>query len=277
MLEQRKQEERDFHDRLRRVQDDAGVAETRWSRDLERTIASDPAWRNMRFYAVERRSREFVLDWFRENTAGQVVLDLCCGNGEDGFLIAEGGAERVVGVDISGTSIENCRRGAKARGLANIEHEVMDAENLEFESGSFDVITEYGAMHHVDLEKAYAEMARVLRPDGKVICNEALGHNPVIRTYRRATPDLRTPYEAEHILRRPDFEIAKKYFRTVDLRFYHLATLLAVPFRRLPGFGHLLTCLEAVDSLLLRLPWLRWQAWQVVYIMADPIKHPESQ
>src|SRR5205823_3982140 len=114
-----------------------------------------------------------------------------------------------------------------------------------------DVVTEYGALHHVDLPKVYAEMARVLKPGGKAICNETLGHNLAIKLYRRMTPKLRTPWEVEHILKKPDIMLAKEYFRVVRVTHYHFFTLAAVPFRNTGAFGGLLSALEALDELIL--------------------------
>lgn len=272
-VEERKLEEMEFHDSLRTVHDDERVSDTRWSPEMEDTIRSNPLWANMKYYAVERRSRNYVLTWFRENCRGARVLDLCCGNGGDSiFLAKECGAE-VVGCDLSEVSIANCRAAALREGVeGKAVFEIEDAENLSYPDNSFDVITEYGALHHVDLPKVYAEMARVLRPGGKAICNESLGHNYAIALYRKMTPHLRTKWEADHILKKPQIELARKYFRKVKVAHFHLLTLGAVPFRSFFIFNPMLTVLEHIDSILLRLPGLRWQAWQGVIELGDPVK-----
>ena len=117
-----------------------------------------------------------------------------------------------------------------------------------------------------------AQLARVLKPGGKMMCTEALGHNPAIRLYRKLTPQLRTRWEVDHVLRKRDFLKIRQYFGRIDMRFFHLATLAAVPFRRLPWFNVMLGSLEAIDAALLRLPWLRWQAWEVVFVLSEPKK-----
>ena len=272
-IEQRKQVEQEFHDSLRKVHDDDHVADTRWSPELEVTIKNNPMWSNMKYYAVERKSRTIVLDWFKENCKGRQVLDYCCGNGDDGVFIAQHGAREVTGIDLSGTSIDNCSKKAHNLGLTNITFKVMDAEALDFRDKTLDVVTEYGALHHVNLNKAYSEMARVLKPDGKAICVEALGHNNIIHLYRKLTPHLRTEWEAEHILRKKDIELARKYFNKIEIvGFFHLFTLGAVPFRNLPGFNTILRILEILDTVLLKMPILKWQAWQVVYVLSKPKK-----
>lgn len=267
MLNARKQKEKEFHDILR-----DGAFGQRWSPELEKLIQENPLWANMKYYAVERKSRQAVLDWFSANCKGKKVLDYCCGNGDDSFIIAQKGASEVIGIDLSQVSIDNCNQMAINKGLeGNASFYVMDAEDLKFEANYFDVITEYGVLHHLDIKKAYPELARVLKPDGKCICVETLGHNPIIHYYRKITPHIRTEWEVEHILRKKDIEMAKAYFNKVDvLGFFHLASIAAVPFRNLLGFRALLSLLETIDSLILKLPFLKWQAWQVVFTLSEP-------
>lgn len=272
-METRKQREKEFHDQLRLVSEDVHVADTRWSPELEETIQNNPMWANMKYYSIERQSRTMVLDWFKENCKGKRVLDYCCGNGEDGVFIAQNGAKEVVGIDISDVSIVNCQELARKNGVEKItSYQVGDAENTGFADNSFDVITEYGALHHLDLEKAFAEMSRILKPEGKIICNEALGHNLVINGYRKLTPHLRTEWEVEHIIRKENFKVAQKYFDKIELHFYYLFTLLAVPFRNFPIFEPLLDFLEKIDNAILKLPLIKWQAWQIVFVLSEPKK-----
>jgi len=267
-IELRKKEEQVFHSNLRK-----NLLLQRWSPEMEETIQSNPMWVNMKYYAIERKSRSMVMDWLEKNCQGKRVLDYCCGNGEDTIFIAQIGAEDVVGIDISHESIKNCQQKAVIKGVQDkTSFRIMDAEAMEFEDNSFDIITEYGALHHIDLNKAYPELVRVLKQDGKMICTEALGHNLIIHFYRKKTPHLRTEWEIGHILKKKDIEIAKRYFRKAEIRFFHLATLAAVLFRKRPGFNVLLGLLESIDSVLLKIPLLKWQAWQIVFVLSEPIK-----
>lgn len=86
------------------------------------------------------------------------------------------------------------------------------------------------------------------------------------------TPHLRTKWEAEHILSKKEIDLAKEYFKKSEIEFFHLATLLAVPFRKLPGFNFILKFLEIIDLLLLKIPFIKWLSWQVVFILAEPKK-----
>ena len=272
-LDQRKIDEIEFHNKIRLVSDDPHVADTRWSPGMEHTINENPLWANMKYYSIERRSRQFVLNWFRSHCQNAHVLDLCCGNGDDSIFLAQECNANVVGCDLSDISIKNCQALAERKGVENkTRFDLQDAEKLTYPDNSFDVVTEYGALHHVELEKVYAEMARVLRPGGRAICNETLGHNIAIHLYRKLTPHLRTPWEVEHILKKSQINFASEFFENVTVKHYHLATLAAVPFRKLSFFDPMLTVLEWIDQILLKMPVVKWQCWQAVIILENPKK-----
>lgn len=255
-LEDRKTIERNLHDRLRS------------------DLAGDPRYiSNEKFYAVTDRNVRFTKNWLEARCSGKRVLDYCCGYGQLTMWLAGAGAE-AHGIDISPVSIEVAAQEATARGLADkATFRTMDAEEMEYPDSYFDYVLVHGVLHHLDLEKAYEELARVLKPKGAVIATEALRHNLLIHAYRRRTPHLRSAWETDHILRKRDVERAKRYFGSVRVvKFFHLATILAVPFRNSRFFKHLLRVLEAIDEVLLKIPYLQWQAWMAVFILGSPTK-----
>jgi ubiquinone/menaquinone biosynthesis C-methylase UbiE len=98
------------------------------------------------------------------------VLDVGCGMGADVFDLAArvGTAGHVTGVDLSASLIDEARRRAAGRNLP-VTFEVGDAQALRFEDGAFDAVrTERMLMHVPDADRAFAEMARVLRPGGHI-------------------------------------------------------------------------------------------------------------
>ena len=117
----------------------------------------------------------------------------------------------------------------------------------------------------------FRELARVLRPDGAAIFLEPLGHNPFLNLYRRLTSRLRT--EDEHPLRWVDLRRAEAWFGAVELRFFNLTTLFAMPLLKLsvPGLGSLLPALHATDrALFAAAPFLRRYAWNVALVLRSP-------
>ena len=79
-LEKRKQDEIDFHNKLREVDGDEGVMATHWSPELESTIKNNLMWRNMKYYATkmsfvktERRREKLVFNAFGRLCPGQTI------------------------------------------------------------------------------------------------------------------------------------------------------------------------------------------------------------
>lgn len=233
----------------------------------------DQHFSNMKFYSITRTSFAHRDALLYDGIKGAVALDYCCGNGEVAIEMARHGAAKVYGIDISAVAIENARELARTAGVdAVCEFAVMDAEHTDFSDGTFDVIHEYGALHHLDLPAAYAELSRILKPGGKLVCTEALRHNPLIHWYRKRTPHLRTQWEVEHILGFPEIYSGKKFFTDLKMRTFHLAALGAVPLRKKFFFEPLLHALNLLDRLLLSIPFLRRMAWVAVIEYRQPIK-----
>ncbi|MGE4114564.1 MAG: class I SAM-dependent methyltransferase [Candidatus Nanopelagicales bacterium] len=98
------------------------------------------------------------------------VLDVASGTGEPGLTVAaQVPRGRVVLSDLSPQMLEVAVRRAAAQGLANIETATCSADDLPFAEASFDGVTaRFGYMFFPELDAATAEMARVLRPGGRL-------------------------------------------------------------------------------------------------------------
>ena len=222
-----------------------------------------------KFYSV---SSSFVHYRHRlfELSRGGLVLEYGCGPGSMAFDLARQGAI-VTGIDISNVAIELAKSKAQAESIQNLNFLEMNAEELTFEESHFDLICGSAILHHLDLDKAYSELAKTLRPGGCAIFIEPLGHNPIINFYRKRTPQLRTP--DEHPLLMKDLDLAKSYFGQRRLRYFQLQTFLAVPFRRSRFIRPLRKTLDSMDQALFRVfPPARKYAWQVVIELGEPRK-----
>ena len=99
--------------------------------------------------------------------AGERVLDVAAGNGNATLAAARRFAE-VTSTDYVGALLERGRERAHAERLA-VEFREADAEALPFAGGIFDVaLSTFGVMFTPDQEKAAAELARVVRPGGRI-------------------------------------------------------------------------------------------------------------
>lgn len=106
--------------------------------------------------------------------AGSKVLDVATGTGD--FAIAfkkvTGAQGQVVGVDFCAGMLEFAPGKAQAKGL-DITFKQGDAMALEFADASFDVVSiGYGLRNVSDMKVAIQEMARVLKPGGKLMILE---------------------------------------------------------------------------------------------------------
>jgi SAM-dependent methyltransferase len=126
---------------------------------------------------------------------GQRILDLAAGPGEVGFallpLIQPDG--ELLSTDVAPEMVEVARRRAAALGLENVAFAVEDAARLTLPDASVDgVVCRFGLMLVPDMERAAAEIARVLRPGGRVVLAVWASSrvNPWITAAGRAALDL---------------------------------------------------------------------------------------
>jgi ubiquinone/menaquinone biosynthesis C-methylase UbiE len=130
------------------------------------------------------------------------VLDVACGTGAVARLAVErtGRAGTVAGVDASPQMIEVAGSVAAA-----VEWSCADAHDLPFPDRRFDVVLcQFGLMFFADPQAGLAEMARVLRPGGRVALAvwRPLDHNPGWRAFVDALDRYAGP-EAAAVMRAP--------------------------------------------------------------------------
>ena len=131
------------------------------------------------FGAVFERGRQASLE-AAERVGGR-ILEVGVGTGIS--LPDYSKANRVVGVDISEPMLRKARQRVTELGLSNVEGiEVMDAQRLEFEAASFDVVVaQYVVTAVPDPEAALDEFARVLKPGGEIVLLSRVGADQGVR------------------------------------------------------------------------------------------------
>ncbi|MGM0571518.1 bifunctional demethylmenaquinone methyltransferase/2-methoxy-6-polyprenyl-1,4-benzoquinol methylase UbiE [Marinobacter sp.] len=107
---------------------------------------------------------------------GQQVLDIAGGTGDLTMKFSDlvGPSGRVVLADINASMLQVGRDRLTDRGYAgNIEYVQADAEHLPFPDNTFNVVSiAFGLRNVTDKDQALRDMARVLRPGGKVMVLE---------------------------------------------------------------------------------------------------------
>lgn len=188
-----------------------------------------------------------------EPQPGERVLDIATGTGWAARSIADRGAT-VTGIDLGPGVIE----AAKALSTgADIDFRVGDAEALAFPDNHFDaVISTFGVMFARDPEAVAAELARVVRPGGRVsLANWAVGGSvhemfKLIRSHKPAEEHpAPSPFEWGKTARviellgdhfELEFEVGTSFFRPESGQ-KAWATFSV-------GFGPVVTLLETLDD-----------------------------
>jgi demethylmenaquinone methyltransferase/2-methoxy-6-polyprenyl-1,4-benzoquinol methylase len=101
---------------------------------------------------------------------GGGALDICCGTGDLALELKRrmGPDAQVNGVDFSHEMLELAREKSRREGL-DVSYAAGNALELAYPDSSFDVATVgFGVRNLVDLERGIGEMARVVRPGGRV-------------------------------------------------------------------------------------------------------------
>lgn len=134
---------------------------------------------------------------------GKTVLDIGCGCGYGSCLLAEGGAETVIGVDISEEAIRYSKEHYSARGL---DFEVMDCTNLKFPNRTFDLVVAFEIIEHIpNCKGLLSEAKRVLKGDGVFI----------VSTPNRVTYPPGNPFHVKEFFLQEFVELLKEFFISV--------------------------------------------------------------
>lgn len=188
---------------------------------------------------------------------GVPVLDCGCGEG----ALAREAAVRgmtVVGFDISSGMLRRTRSVTAGRPVALLR---TAFETLPFADGSFGAATGQFVLHHVDLDVAARELARVLRPGARATFVETWQRNPLIRLARRmrgrfgvarwGTEDERPLQPSDlAVLRRAGFSVRMHYPTFVFLQLFD-NNVLRRRWRRATAL------LERLDRMVGRIPLVR--------------------
>ena len=135
-------------------------------------------------------------------------LEVGCGPGDLAARVAAELGADVVAVDLSPRMVELARgRGVDAR--------VGDVQALPFEDGSFDCAVAAWMLYHVpDVPSALAELARVLRPGGRLVAvTNRLGHLRELRELLGLPPRLETTFSGDN-----GEALLRRHFAHVDVR-----------------------------------------------------------
>lgn len=124
-------------------------------------------------FGIDVKWRKKVLQLVTK-TNPENVLDIATGTGDLAILMAQTGAKKIIGLDISAGMLEIGKKKIEEKKLSQtIEMVLGDSENIPFEDHFFDAITvAFGVRNFEHLEKGLSEILRVLKPGGVFVVLE---------------------------------------------------------------------------------------------------------
>ncbi len=112
---------------------------------------------------------------FNEFTTGNVILELGSGGGLDTALLAQkvGPSGKVIGLDLSLAMIQRAVRSLREIAMAHVHFHQAQAEELPLPDSSVDWVVSNGIFNlSPEKERILAEIHRVLKPKGRLLCSE---------------------------------------------------------------------------------------------------------
>jgi SAM-dependent methyltransferase len=153
----------------------------------------------------------------------------------------------------------------------------MPGEMLDFPDASFDAILCMSSYHHMDLEQAASEFARVLRPRGMVVMVEPLASNPPAWIYRKLIrPSHRDVTSEETPIRVCDLRYLRSHFTSVEWRGLFLTSLIPFAIDRIFGTNSftrwMFRLTSRLDEFLLRF-FPNKLAWKMHIVATSPLEN----
>ena len=233
------------------------VERTKWdalAQDKMATVKQLPLGDDFYKYAQRVSTMSDVIE-FLGDLSDKSVLEYGCGLGEISALLAKTGAQ-VTTFDLSPMSVAVTRHRAALNNVAErVEAVVAAGENLPYADESFDVIFGKAILHHVDVNKGWYDIYRVLKTNGKAVFVEPMGMNPLLKFTRNHIPyPNKNPRGADRPLNYDEIRCWGQKYR----EFYYQEIQLLSMLERGLGFNKRLESLRRLDKvLLLHLPFLR--------------------
>lgn len=194
-----------------------------------------------------------------EPNARDLALDVATGTGNTALALAPH-VKRVTGLDLTPEMLDQARRIAAERGVANVDWVLGDAEKLPFPDALFDLYTARAAPHHFhDLGAALREAFRVLKPGGRA-CFIDCSAPSAARDHLHRVEMLR---DASHVrsltlaewrfeLEQAGFRVEKASLRELDWEFEPWIRRIGVPAAQVEPIAAVLESAEGLARTQLR-------------------------
>ena len=233
---------------------------------------TNPRLLRLPYIYIEKKISKF----FDDNKDIEIMtLDYCCGSGIYSIIPIMMNSY-VYGIDISLKSVSLAKkRTSSLTAKNNFKFEQMDAEKLEFDNDKFDLIMSYNSLSYLNLNKSYSELSRVMSSRGKIIIMDSIGHNIFFKINRLLNVNKWANRIAKdiQILRKKDIDLATKFFKLEEIRFFGFFSLAFYYLEKKFGFKVHDGLINSIDSLILKIPFSYLIAFKYVAIYSKKNKN----
>lgn len=123
----------------------------------------------------------------------------------------------VVCLDMTAAMLKKGKAAAEQERLQNMTFMLGDAADLPFANGSFDIVFSRLAFHHFpEPETPFSEMARVLKPDGKLVMIDMAAAEEPLRKTEDALEILRDPSHVRNLSQQEMLALYERHGLSVD-------------------------------------------------------------
>lgn len=179
---------------------------------------------------------------------GKKVLDVGCGYGYAACLLAMMGAE-VTAIDVSSGMCELTRKAAQINEV-EVDVKNISAVDTGFPDQYFDIVTGQVSLHHLPLETAAPELARVLKTGGKAVFIEPIQPQQWLFKLRSKLPLPCHESPGGGALRMDEIRAVAEIFGHFEIEFFNVTERL----RRFKPLDWASPILYTTDSILLKIP-----------------------
>jgi len=117
----------------------------------------------------------FEYEWAATYCQDKIIMDFGCNTGLGSIILLNGGAKRVIGVDVSKKAIEAAKENFKDQNQTLFE--LVEEDSLPFEENTFDVIVALNIIEHLEFPKRNLEaILKILKPGGKLLVTTVNRH-----------------------------------------------------------------------------------------------------
>lgn len=152
---------------------------TLWGDSIHFGYWPDPTDESISIAQAQQRFTDLLISHLNLQP-GHRLLDVGCGTGRPAVQIARTTGAHVTGITVSTSQVELATDYAREQGMSEqVRFERISAMEMPFADASFDRAMAFESIFHMDRARVFEQMARVVRPGGRVVIADGVLYSPM--------------------------------------------------------------------------------------------------